>query len=74
MFSDKKIKLEVHVVDTDIPLLLSIRTMKTMWLQINFETDKVILDGHGFDLEIASIGHYILPLANNFDLECDHKA
>ena len=30
MFSDKKIKLEVHVVDTDIPLLLSIRTMKTM--------------------------------------------
>ena len=67
MFCDKKVKLEVHVVDTDIPLLLSLKTMKTMGLQINFETDEVILDGEGFDLGTTSTGHYTLTLSKNLE-------
>ena len=69
MFCGEKMKLEVHVVDTDIPLLLSLKTMKTMGLQINFETDKVFLNGQGFDLETTSTGHYTLTLAKN--TECN---
>ena len=72
MFCDKKIQLEFHVVNTDIPLLLSLKTMKTMGLQINFETDKVILDGEDFDLETTSTGHYTLTLnAKNMEVSSD---
>ena len=41
---EKQIKLEVHVVETDIPLLLSLKTMKTMGMQIHFEQDKVAVE------------------------------
>ena len=62
---EKQIKLEVHVVETDIPLLLSLKTMKTMGMQINFEQDKVAVDGQMFDLETTSSGHYAFSLSSN---------
>ena len=62
----EKILLEVHIVDTDIPLLLSLKTMKRMGLHINFQNDKVEINGKAFDLEITTTGHYTLPLIESF--------
>ena len=62
-FVEKRIKLEVHVVEIDKPLLLSLKKMKTMGLVLTDKLDKVFLDGEGFDLETTSTGHYTLTLA-----------
>ena len=59
---NKEIILEIHVVDTDIPLLLSLKTMKSLGLHMNFETDQVEINGNSFDLEMTTTGHYTLPL------------
>ena len=68
---DKNIKFEVHVVNTDIPLLLSLKTMKEMGLLINFETDKVVIDGKQFDLATTTTGHYTLSLEKNSEKNPD---
>ena len=39
---DRDIRLEVDVVDTDIPLLVSLQTMKKLGMNIDFETDMAI--------------------------------
>lgn len=69
---DQDIILEVHVVDTDIPLLLSLNTMKSMGLNINFETDKAHVGGKVFDLQITSTGHYTLLLSKAQNLKAEH--
>ena len=62
VFCGQKIFLEVHVVETDIPLLLSLETMKKLAINVNFEKDQAIINGNSFDLEMTSTGHYTLPL------------
>ena len=69
--SDKEILLEVHVVQTDIPLLLSLKTMKKMGMQIDFERDKVALEEETFGLEITSSGHYALSLSQGMEKNPD---
>ena len=64
---NKQIVLEVHVVDSDIPLLLSLKTMKSMGLHINFETDQVEIGGNKFNLEMTTTGHYTIPLQSTLD-------
>ena len=64
---NNEITLEVHVVNTDIPLLLSLKTMKTMGIQIDFETDRVTLNGEVYLLETTSTGHYTLDLVKRVD-------
>ena len=63
----EKVKLEVDVVNADIPLLLSLKTMKEMGLQTDFDTDQIVVNGERFDLETTSTGHYTLTLAKNLD-------
>ena len=58
--------VEVHVVDTNIPLLLSLKTMKNLGLRINFEKDQAEINGKLFELEMTSTGHYTLPLIKSF--------
>ena len=64
---DNDITLEVHVVNTDIPLLLSLKTMKKMGLNIDFESDVVTLNGKAHHLETTSSGHYTLDLGTKAD-------
>ncbi|KAL5262651.1 hypothetical protein ACHWQZ_G008148 [Mnemiopsis leidyi] len=68
---DKEILLEVHVVQTDIPLLLSLQTMKKMGMQIDFERDRVALDEGTYGLEITSSGHYTLSLTQGMEKNPD---
>lgn len=60
---DKKLDLEVDVVDTDIPLLLSLPTMKELGMSIDFKADKVLIGDNEFLLETTSTGHYTLSLS-----------
>ena len=69
--SDKEILIEVHVVQTDIPLLLSLKTMKKMGMQIDFEKDRVALEEETFGLEITSSGHYALSLSQGMEKNPD---
>ena len=64
---DKKIDLEVDVVDTDIPLLLSLPTMKELGMSIDFKKDKVLIGDDEFLLETTSTGHYTLSLSTPKD-------
>ena len=61
---EKKIRLEVHVVKTDIPLLLSLATMRNLGMNINFASDEVTIAGRQFPLETISSGHYAIGLTD----------
>lgn len=66
---NRSILLVVHIVNTDIPLLLSKNTMKNMGMQLNFEDDQVSIENDKFDLMTTSSGHYVLPI-NDKILSC----
>ncbi|KAK3874884.1 hypothetical protein Pcinc_020203 [Petrolisthes cinctipes] len=51
------------VVDCNIPLLLSKRSMKKAKMVMNFETDQVKICGNIIDLKSSSSGHYLLPIS-----------
>ncbi|XP_063689505.1 uncharacterized protein LOC134822397 [Bolinopsis microptera] len=57
-----KIRLEVHIVNSDIPLLLSLKSMKCMGVQLNFETDTITIRGEDYKLELTKSGHYAIPI------------
>jgi len=59
---EKKVNLEVDIVDTDIPLLISNPTMKKLGMNVNFQDDKMDMGGRQFNLDTASTGHYTVPL------------
>ena len=63
----RDIRLEVDVVATDIPLLISLQTMKALGMNIDFETDEAKIDGKSFSLKTTSTGHYALSLAKERD-------
>ena len=56
------IALNVDVVDTDIPLLLSRTSMKSLGMNIDLKNDAVIINGKSFDLNVTISGHYMLPV------------
>ncbi|XP_063676591.1 uncharacterized protein LOC134812913 [Bolinopsis microptera] len=57
-----EIWLEVHIVNSDIPLLLSLMSMKNMGVHLNFETDTVTIRGEDYKLELTESGHYVIPI------------
>ena len=59
---DEEVTLNVHVVDTDIPLLLSRSSMKNLGMNIDLKNDAVIINGKSFDLNVTISGHYTLPV------------
>ena len=56
------VALNVDVVDTDIPLLLSRTSMKSLGMNIDLKNDAVIINGKSFDLNVTISGHYMLPV------------
>ena len=58
----KKLDLEAHVVNADIPMLLSSDVIKGLGMSVDFQKDSVEVHGKRFDLETASSGHYVVPL------------
>ena len=59
-----KIFIETDVIDTNLPLLLSKRAMKTADTQINFVNDTVEMFGEKQEVILTRSGHYSVPLDN----------
>ena len=56
-------RLTTDVVDSNIPLLLSRRSMKRSEMVLDFKNDKVQVNGRDIRLKITHTGHYALPLS-----------
>ena len=61
---DRQYIIEVFVVDIDVPLLLSTKSMKDLKMKINFETDTAEIDGDVVDLIVTENGHYLIPVVS----------
>jgi transposase InsO family protein len=58
----KDILLETHIVDNDVPLLLSRESMKKMGAIIDFRENTLqVLGGQG-DIQITQSGHVVVPI------------
>ena len=56
------VALNVDVVHTDIPLLLSRTSMKSLGMNIDLKNDSVTINGKSIDLNVTISGHYMLPV------------
>ena len=54
--------ITVRVVPIDIPLLISLETMKDMKMFIDFNNDTAIVEGEKIHLVKSDRGHYLVPL------------
>ena len=54
--------IDLDIIDSDIPLLLSKKAMKGMKMKINMEDDTVDVWGKRVDLTTTSSGHYCISL------------
>lgn len=59
----KRATIETDVVDCNIPLLLSKRSMKKAEMMLNFSDDSIIIGDEKISLRSASSGHYLMPLS-----------
>ena len=59
---DKNVFLSAEIVESDVPLLLSKDTMKTLKANMNFETDSMTIFGKQHKLLCTSSGHYAIPI------------
>jgi len=62
----EKIYLRAHVVNADLPMLLSGKVMKGLGMSVDCQSDTVKVRGKSFKLETASSGHYVVPLTNDY--------
>ena len=56
--------LELDVVSSDIPLLLSKNAMKKAKMKLDVETDTCVVFGKKLNLLVTNSGHYCLPLTD----------
>ena len=62
VIGSSKVMITTDVVDSDIPLLLSKRTMKNAGTELNFNDDTALILGEKIKLRVTESGHYALPL------------
>lgn len=70
--SDQPVNIRTHVVQEDVPLLLSKESMKTVGTKIDLVNDTVIMLGVQQKLQITSTGHYCIPLGKSLCPENVH--
>jgi len=56
-------RVTTDVVDCNIPLLLSRRSMKTVGFMLNFKKDTVTVNNRHIKLKVTKSGHYALPIS-----------
>lgn len=66
-FGSQSAKLEVHVVDCNVPLLLSRISLKRANSQLDFATDNIIILGEHVPIHISRSGHYCISLTRTLD-------
>ena len=59
----KRGTLTTDVVDNNIPLLLSRRSMKRIGMVLDFKNDIVRINDRAMKLKVTNTGHYALPLS-----------
>ena len=64
---DNSVMIEVTIIDSDIPLLLSKIAMKKAKMKIDLEDDTTIVLGKRNTLATTSAGHYVIPLLSKAD-------
>ena len=66
----KKCHIEVEVVKSDIPLLLSKFSLKKAGTILNLHNDKAVMFGRSIDLQFTSSGHYCIDILDKSDDLC----
>ncbi len=56
------LKIDVDVVECELPLLLSKSSMKRAQTQLYFVNDKAHMFGNEIDLKYTTSGHYCIPI------------
>lgn len=59
---NKRAYMTTDVIECNIPLLLSKKSMKNVNMVLNFKTDSVEVSGQSIELSSSNSGHYLLPL------------
>ena len=65
----ENILLTVDVVDVDVPLLISKKTLKDAGAVINFHDDTITMFGRKETLLESQSGHYHIPVHNHIDVK-----
>ena len=73
MFGSHRAMLRTHVVDCEIPLLMSRQSLKRAHCQFDFVHDKVFMSGEQVPVKISRTGHYCVPLTNDHKQETIHN-
>ena len=60
-----KTKMNVDIVPSNIPILLSRDSMKRANMQLNFENDTITAFGQSVNLIVTKSGHYAVPITNS---------
>ena len=68
LIGQTEVFIETDVVDTDIPLLLSKKSMKRAGTELNFRNDTVTMFNPKLDLHVTRSGHYTISLGKNRQL------
>ena len=62
LIGQRKIFIETDVVNKNIPLLLSKKSMKKADTELNFRDDTVMMFNQKLNLQVTKSGHYTIPL------------
>ena len=73
IIGDKKIKIQLDVVNGEIPLLLSREFMKKTNSELNFKNDTIEILDQKVNLILTESGHYGLPLGRNRQIVTDSE-
>ena len=58
-------EIEIDVIPSDIPLLLSKSEMKNLGIMLDMKNDKALINGKPLILTTTSAGHYVVDLLSN---------
>lgn len=64
---ENSVMIDLEVIESDIPLLLSKPAMKRAKMKIDLEDDSAIILGKKVALDTTSAGHYVIPLLTRND-------
>lgn len=62
--------IQTHVIDCDIPLLLSRESLKKAHAEIDFASDTIYMFGKKLPIKTSKTGHLLLPLTKFISEDC----
>ena len=71
LLADTDASVEVDVVESAIPLLLSLKSLKTAKAKLNLERDTAVLFGKKVPLNFTSSGHCCIPIGKKEGVEVE---